>query len=545
MNSFDDKLSGASASNSGSPQANAVVPPPPAASKLADDLAAAKTADECVALAGAAEQAGTDELVNRALSRAIALDRDCPAALLNLAARALDAGDGTSTFVLLEEARRAGVLPKEVGPLHAELATKVGGDVQLGNYFRAIGRGPRATADKPLSVLLVTNLFPPQELGGYGRMMWEFAEGLVARGHRVSILTSDLNDFGQAPTPDEREMEARVQRVLRMQGTWVGGRPVPVTDRAELVRRLTENAARIQKEIELVKPDLVLAGNIDFLGSSILQPALRAHIPVLHALANAQPGYPLAEQPRDGHYWVAPCSDWNGEVFARAGFTPAHCETLYPGARVDRFFRFFLPDPQRLRICYASLVLPYKGADTLVDALGHLHRVGLDFSAEIAGHAPDAAFLADLKERVQRHGMAAKVSFTGFLDRQRLGSLFARSNVLVFPSVFNEPFGISQVEALAAGLVVVSSGTGGAKEIIRDGQDGLLFAAGNSIDLAAKLAHLAQDPALMVHLQQQGQARATTFSVEQAVRRIERLAAGMQDALVAAAIDDLAPLMRG
>jgi glycosyltransferase involved in cell wall biosynthesis len=179
-----------------------------------------------------------------------------------------------------------------------------------------------------------------------------------------------------------------------------------------------------------------------------------------------------------------------------------------------------------------------------VDALGQLHRTGLDFSAEIAGDAPDAAFLAELKSRVQRHGMDGKVSFTGFLDRQRLSGLFARSNVLVFPSVFNEPFGISQVEALSAGLVVVSSGTGGAREVIRDGQDGLLFAAGNPADLAAKLARLVQDPALMVRLQEQGQSRATFFSVEQAVRRIERIAAGMQDALVAAAIDDLAPLMR-
>ena len=59
--------------------------------------------------------------------------------------------------------------------------------------------------------------------------------------------------------------------------------------------------------------------------------------------------------------------------------------------------------------------------------------------------------------------------------------------VLVFPSRFEEPFGISQVEALAAGLVVVSTGTGGAKEIVRDGIDGLLFRAGDEADLAAKL----------------------------------------------------------
>jgi glycosyltransferase involved in cell wall biosynthesis len=462
-----------------------------------------------------------------------------------LAARMLDDGDTVSTFVVLEEARRAGLLPDEVQPVYEKLAAKAAGDARLEDYFRAIGRLPAGRPARPLSVLVVTNLFPPQELGGYGRMMWEFAHSLIARGHRVCVLTSDASEFGKTPTPEEVELECHVVRTLQMHGTWVGGRAAPLTDRAEIVRRMRDNAARLGATMEKTSPDLVLAGNLDFLGISILQPAFRAHVPVLHALANASPGYAVAEQPREANYWVAPCSEWNGEVFAQAGFTPSRCETLYPGARVDRFFQFFLPDVRQLRICYASLVLPYKGADTLVDALGRLHQAGVEFTAEIAGDAPDATFLTDLQERVRRQGMENKVRFTGFLDRRGLSALFARSNVLVFPSLFREPFGISQVEALAAGLVVVSSGTGGAREIIRAGVDGLLFNAGDAGDLAGKLTLLAQDSALMTRLQKQGQTRATHFSVERAVMRIEGLTAQMQEAIVAGGIRDLATLMQG
>jgi len=136
------------------------------------------------------------------------------------------------------------------------------------------------------------------------------------------------------------------------------------------------------------------------------------------------------------------------------------------------------------------------------------------------------------------------VTFPGFLDRAGLSALFARSNVLVFPSIFNEPFGISQVEALAAGLVVVSSGTGGAREIIRDGVDGLLFPAGNAAELAARLLRLARDPALAAQLQKQSQARAAQFSVDAAVATIERLAAQQQDAIVLASLGDLESLTR-
>jgi glycosyltransferase involved in cell wall biosynthesis len=501
------------------------------ADQISQTLAQTHTADECIGLAGLAGQTGDRDLKRRCCSQALALDRHCQAALLMLAAESMDDGDSCSTFALLEEAARAGLLPDNVGPLHRDLLAQMSSDPRLEDYFRAIGRRPADRPAKPLSIVLVTNLFPPQELGGYGRMMWEFAHGLIARGHRVRVLTSDVTEFGKNPTPDEVAMEGHIRRTLRMVGTWAGGRPAPLTDRAEIVRRMGDNAARFRAALAEVDADLVLAGNLDFLGISILQPALRANLPVLHALANASPGYAAAEQPRDAHYWVAPCSNWNGEVFAQAGFTPSRRETLYPGARVDRFFRLFLPDVRRLRICYASLVLPYKGADTLVDALGRLHQAGIDFTAEIAGDAPDATFLADLQDRVRRHGLEGKVRFPGFLDRRGLAGLFARNNVLVFPSRFQEPFGISQVEALAAGLVVVSSGTGGAREIIRAGVDGLLFNAGSDADLAEKLASLAREPQLMSRLQQAGQARACTFSVENAVRKIEALAGDLQATL--------------
>lgn len=501
-------------------------------------------------MAGLAEQIGEAELHRQALGRAVGLDRHCQTALLTLAAHASAEGDKASTFAFLEEASRAGVLPDDVRPVLQELFGQVAGEESLQNYLRAIGRTPVKKAAKSLSILLVTNLFPPQELGGYGRMMWEFAHGLLERGHRVRVLTADVTEFGhQAPSEEESAMERHVMRTLKLVGTWVGGRGVMLDDRNEIVRRLRDNAARVRTAIVKSEADLLLAGNLDFLGMPALQPAFAQRVPVLHALANASPGYSVPELPAGVSYWVAPCSDWNGQVLRDAGYEPARVETLYPGARIDRFFRLFLPDTRRLRICYASLVLPYKGADTLVQALGRLHAAGMDFSAEIAGDAPDPVFLQGLQDFVRAQGMESKVHFTGFLDRAGLAGLFARSNVLVFPSKFEEPFGISQVEALAAGLVVVTSGTGGAKEIIRDGIDGVRFLAGNDADLAGKLAALAQEPSQMVRLQRYAQARAVRFSVQNAVEKIETLAAGMHQALEEAELAlpelDVAPVAPG
>lgn len=87
--------------------------------------------------------------------------------------------------------------------------------------------------------------------------------------------------------------------------------------------------------------------------------------------------------------------------------------------------------------------------------------------------------------------------------------------------MFEEPFGISHVEAMAAGLAVVSSGTGGSREIVRDGVDGLLFKPEDHTDLAVKLKSLTDDPARWAALARAGQARSLDFTVGRSVDRIE------------------------
>jgi len=477
----------------------------------------------CTIMANYARLLGEHHVQQAALKKAIGLDRNNSNALLGLAAMTFKQGDRAAVSVLLEEAARVAPLPEQAETLRRELASVEASRPELSSYRRAIGRLPVVPAEEPRRILVITNLFPPQELGGYGRKMWEFSAGLRARGHEIRVLTADQTEFRKEPTPDEVELEPLVSRTLPLLGGWKGGAAVSLSDRAEIAIRARTIVARIDAAIREFRPDAALLGNMDFLEHLAVETVLRAGLPVVHCLGNAKPGYAVERQPRSAAYCVGACSDWTGRVLREAGYAPARVETVYPGARVDRFFRFFLPDPGRLRICFASLVLPFKGAHVLVDALLRLHRAGVDFSAEIAGDTPDPVFATKLKDIIHAEGLGRKVRFPGFLDRAGLAALFGRSNVLVFPTSTPEPFGISHVEAMAAGLVVVTSGTGGAAEIVRHGVDGLQFQAGRGDDLARQLLSLAQDPALAVRLQRAGQSRAMAFAVEHSVRKIERI----------------------
>jgi len=479
-----------------------------------------------------AELAGKMEFAavyQEALHRAVGLDRNCQSALLQLASLCLDAGQPTSSAVVLSEAARLTPLADEIEVFRQELLAAHAASDELSVYQQMThGKAVEPTA-QPRKVLLVTNLFPPEELGGYGRMMWEFAHGLRERGHEVTVLCGEADYLRKAPTKEESALEVHVGRRLRLFGEWRDGVATLKGSPAQLAKMAAHNAETVVAAARKLRADVVLLGNLDFLGAELLHAVLAAGRPVLHMLANAAPGYEVAACPTSPLYWVAPCSNWNGGAFLQGKFFASRIETVYPGARIDRFYRFFLPDTQKLRVAYASLVMPYKGAHILLQALARLHRAGIDFTAEIAGDSTDAAFLTTLQSYCAEVGMTEKVRFTGFLDRHELSALFARSNVLVFPSQFAEPFGISQVEALAAGLVVVSSGTGGACEIIRHGHDGLLFPAAEPKALAERLAALVRQPELFRTLQANGQKRALDFSVDRAVAKIERLVTALLD----------------
>jgi hypothetical protein len=117
-----------------------------------------------------------------------------------------------------------------------------------------------------VNILVVSNLYPPNSVGGYERLCALVANSLANRGHSVSVLTSD---FGSARP--ERE-EIQVERLLRLpvQADNIY-RPFTgsASERSAIARH---NATRLEEAIERKQPDAILVGNLYFFDSSILEP---------------------------------------------------------------------------------------------------------------------------------------------------------------------------------------------------------------------------------------------------------------------------------
>jgi glycosyltransferase involved in cell wall biosynthesis len=152
-----------------------------------------------------------------------------------------------------------------------------------------------------------------------------------------------------------------------------------------------------------------------------------------------------------------------------------------------------------------------KGHAVVLDALGLLRDLP-DWTWWIVGGAQrpkEAAYLGTLVASARRLGIADRLRWLG--ERQDVRRLLAAADVHCQANITPESFGITYVEALAAGLPVVTSRFGGAMEIV-DESCGVLVPPGDSNALAAALERLIVDRPLRAKLAAAAPARARTLS---------------------------------
>jgi len=378
--------------------------------------------------------------------------------------------------------------------------------------------------EQRLRILVLTNLYPPQELGGYGRSIFDFVANLRLLGHTVQVLSSDAPYLG-----GDLALDRQVDRNLQLLGSYDGGLTA-VSDPAERQQRQAHNGALLEQKLQHWCPQAVLLGNLDMLGPELLHQLMARGVPCWHHHGFSQPAFAPAHLPAPVHpYYPLANSHFSARALQQhlscRGVQPARVPVIYPGAQTH-LFADLLPQPLGgpLRIAYAGLLIGAKGAHVLVEALARLKEWGVPFSCELAGGRLADDYPDNLQRFVEQAGMDAQVRLLGKLDRHQLRELLARSPVFVFPSTWEEPFGISQVEALAAGCLVVSSGTGGAGETVHDDLNGRRFRPSDSAHLADVLVDIYRNPQVHEPLRQRGRRLAQThFDTARETQKLSRL----------------------
>jgi glycosyltransferase involved in cell wall biosynthesis len=142
-----------------------------------------------------------------------------------------------------------------------------------------------------------------------------------------------------------------------------------------------------------------------------------------------------------------------------------------------------------LVIAIAARMEPWKGHRVLLDAVGGLQD-DARWHAVVMGGAQgpsEAGYLRGLEAQAERLGIASRVSFLG--EREDVSRVLAASDIYCQPNEDPEPFGLSYVEALGAGLPVVASRLGALPEIV-DRRCGILVESGSAAAVRAALQAL-------------------------------------------------------
>jgi glycosyltransferase involved in cell wall biosynthesis len=228
------------------------------------------------------------------------------------------------------------------------------------------------------------------------------------------------------------------------------------------------------------------------------------------------------------------------------------CETTYNGIDVREFVSEYDYSQSRRRkvkrILYSGAVSPHKGLHVLLDAFVIVARQYPDVMLDIVGpignypiqesfdvldleairrvapfygngvwdlvksrilgkHSDKSAYMNYLQARLPGD-VAAKVSFLGMFQRPELVDRYYESDIFAFAPIWDEGFGLPAVEAMAAGLPVVTSRSGTLVETVVDGKTGILVEKNDPVKLADALLQLLKDDDLREAMGRAGRQRA-------------------------------------
>lgn len=169
------------------------------------------------------------------------------------------------------------------------------------------------------------------------------------------------------------------------------------------------------------------------------------------------------------------------------------------------------------RILIPGRLVREKGVHVAIEALGLLRD--LPWTLSMPGQGPE---MEPLRRRAAELGIADRLELPGEIDAAAVEVEYARCDLVVFPVLRHEPFGLVGTEALAHGKPIVAFGGGGVEEWLFDGESGLRVAERRPQALAAAIRRVLTEPGLRERLAKGAVTRYPQFRPEAYLDRLEQ-----------------------
>jgi len=153
---------------------------------------------------------------------------------------------------------------------------------------------------------------------------------------------------------------------------------------------------------------------------------------------------------------------------------------------------------------FAGSFYAYEGLDLLIDAIAMLAPRNPKLRVLLVGDGPQAR---NLKAMVTERGLQSRVFFTGSVPHGDVRRYYGLIDVLIYPRhrmrLTEIVTPLKPLEAMAYGRIFLASDVGGHRELVRDGETGFLFPAGDAMALAHAVEKILAEPALWPRVREQ------------------------------------------
>jgi phosphatidylinositol alpha-mannosyltransferase len=382
-------------------------------------------------------------------------------------------------------------------------------------------RDGRPRAGGPLRVAMVSEFAYPV-LGGVSEHVHFLSRGLAARGHDVTVITSNVGDAGEAAALDRRGWSEHGYRTVRL------GRSVPVLSNGSISRFSAGLGLQHRLGEALRDADVVHAQGLA--PPTLPLFALRSSVaPVTVGTFHTY---------FDGGHWAyrlflryvqTALSRMDRKIAvsdaciqALEPYFPGPYEVIPNGIDTD-LYRPLVPGERAPagppRILFVGRFDPRNALGDLLEAAARLRREGRDFVVQVVGDGPARPIY---EKRARRLGLWDRIEWLGLVNEDR-PRLYREATVLAAPCVLAS-FGVILLEAMASGIPVVCADNIGFRQVIRDGAPGRFVPPHDPAALAAGLAEVLDDPGLRADWGTRGR-RVTEerFAWPQVAARIEDL----------------------
>lgn len=361
-------------------------------------------------------------------------------------------------------------------------------------------------------------MYPPHHLGGY-ELVWQSAvRHLRGLGHEVRVLTTDTR-------LDHATGDGREQDVYRDLRWWWRDHELPRFPLRERLAVERHNHAVLERHLAQLQPDVVTWWAMGGMSLSLVESVRRAGLPAvgfvhddwmvygphvdqwtrmfarrgaLGRVAERTFGIPARADLDGAARWLF-VSETTRDSALAAGRDPSNTGIAHSG--IDPAYLDPRPEqPWSWRMLYVGRIDERKGIATAIEALAQLPPQATLTIVGDGNHAQER----DFEQLAERLGVTDRIRREPQRSRAELISVYENCDVVVFPVVWSEPWGLVPLEAMALGRPVVATGRGGSGEYLRDGENCLIHEAGDAGALAAAVTRLSGDAALRERLRAGG-----------------------------------------